>query len=73
MVEFRNGRKQIMYPELFSVDVANTGSCSRLQVPCIPPFLKLQLPPDASHPSLVKAGATSEAPSPSLYIVFIGT
>lgn len=33
VVEFRNGRKQLMYPELFSADVANVGTCSRIQVP----------------------------------------
>jgi len=33
-VEFRNGRKMIMFPERFKAEVAATGTCSRTQARC---------------------------------------
>ena len=31
-VEFKNGRKEIMYPERFTADIPSVGSCFRSQV-----------------------------------------
>jgi len=30
-VEFRNGRKEVIFPERFTADIAATGTCSRTQ------------------------------------------
>jgi len=69
-VEFRNGRKEVMFPERFTADIAATGTCSRTQVRLQCPAIGLQ---DAADTPCAAACPESRLPASQPIRVLIKT